>query len=285
MPSGVLARGLAVLEILAKSPSGLPFHEIAQKLGLPKSATHRVLTELADYHYVRQTRDHGDYALTLRLCSLGLAHLTRMGVADISHPILDQLAQASGEVARLSIVDGDDLVWVAKVQGNTTSALRFDPDQGGIVDLISTASGHAWLSRLSEEIVADLVTKQGEFAPRQTDEGPNVPRSMPQLMTQLHKVRLQGFAIVSEAVHTGIAAVAAPVVHEALDEVIAVVSIAGPHIRLTDERLVELGPVVVSAAQTLAAACAGSPFLQQAVNNASQRQRLSAPESRARTKK
>lgn len=268
MTTGILDRGLAILEFLAANASGLPMHEIADQLNIPRSATHRLLIELIRQGYVRQQKEYGEYTLTLKLCSLGLSQLSGMGVVDISQPILDELARISGEVARLSVIDGDQLVWVAKAQGSS-SGLRFDPDMGGVVDLISTASGHAWLSCLSEESAVELVTKQGGFVPH-GDCGPNVPRTVQDLLKMLHEARVQGFSIVSEAVHLGIAAVAAPVKHPLSGQVIGVISIAGPHLRLDDQRLLELGPIAVASANDLAAACAGSPFLKRAIAAAHQ---------------
>lgn len=264
MTTGNLDRGLAILELLAVNAPGLPMHEIAEKLNIPRSATHRLLVELIRHGYVRQQKEYGEYTLTLKLCSLGLSQLSGMGVVDISQPVLDELAKLSGEVARLSVIDGDQLVWVAKAQGSS-SGLRFDPDMGGVVDLLSTASGHAWLSSLSEEAALELITKQGGFVQRGDDCGPNVPHTVQDLLKMLHEARVRGFSIVSEAVHLGIAAVAAPVKHPVTGQVIGVISVAGPHIRLTDERLEGLGPAVVAATNDLAAACAGSPFLKRAI--------------------
>jgi DNA-binding IclR family transcriptional regulator len=237
-------------------------HEIADHLNIPRSATHRLLIELIRQGYVRQQKEYGEYTLTLKLCSLGLSQLSGMGVVDISQPILDELARVSGEVARLSVIDGDQLVWVAKAQG-ASSGLRFDPDMGGVVELLSTASGQAWLSSLSEEAALELVTKQGGFV-RHDDSGPNVPRTVQDLLKKLHEARVRGFSIVSEAIHLGIAAVASPIKHPMTGQVMGVISVAGPHIRLTDDRLEELGPVVVAATNDLAAACAGSPLLKRA---------------------
>jgi DNA-binding IclR family transcriptional regulator len=261
--TGNLDRGLAILELLVANAPSLPMHEIADRLNIPRSATHRLLAELVRHGYVRQEREHGEYMLTLKLCSLGLAELSRSGVVDIAQPYLDHLAEVSGEVARLSIIDGDQLVWVAKAQG-APAGLRFDPDMGGVVELSCTASGHAWLSCLSDEMALELVTKQGGFAPH-GDQGPNAPRTVQDLLRQLQDARERGFSVVAEAVHIGIAAVAAPVRHPATGHPVGAISVAGPHLRLTDERLDALGPMVVAATVELGAASAGSPLLKKAI--------------------
>ena len=65
--SGILERGLAVLEYLAARAEGAPITDVARALDLPHSATHRLLAALAERGYVRQLRTQGDYVLTIKL--------------------------------------------------------------------------------------------------------------------------------------------------------------------------------------------------------------------------
>jgi DNA-binding IclR family transcriptional regulator len=263
---------LAILELLAAHSTGMAIREIAAAAGIPASATHRLLSELVQRGYVQQAKDHGEYSLTLKMCALGLSQLSRRGVVDVAQPILDQLAHFSGEVARLGIVDGEQLVWVAKAQA-VVSGLRFDPDMGGVAPLSCTASGHAWLSCLNDEEALRLVAKQGGLGQSGGDTGENTPRTVVELLRHLHKTRSRGFSILAEAVHIGIAAVAAPVKHVAGGHVMGVLSVAGPHIRLTDQKMARLGPVLIEAAVELAAASAGSPLLRGVVATASDSKR------------
>jgi DNA-binding IclR family transcriptional regulator len=84
------------------------------------------------------------------------------------------------------------------------------------------------------------------------------------LQRALARARERGFAVLAEAVHVGIAAVAAPVRHAATGEAIAVLAVAGAHLRLTDAKMQQLGPVLVEAARELSAAAAASPLLRRA---------------------
>src|SRR3954469_22035292 len=127
--TAVLDRALKILELLATNPGGLPLHVIADRLDIPRSATHRLLTELVREGYARQDRDGGPYLLTIKLVSLGLTYLSRNGILDIAQPILDRLAERSGELARLGVVSDERLTWVAKAQG-ARIGLRYDPDAG-----------------------------------------------------------------------------------------------------------------------------------------------------------
>ena len=63
--------------------------------------------------------------------------------AQIVQPVLDRLAQETGELVRLGVIDGERQTWIAKSQG-ARSGLRYDPDMGRDAPLFYTASGHAW---------------------------------------------------------------------------------------------------------------------------------------------
>src|SRR5665647_1974764 len=101
-----LERSLKILEFLAGRPEGMALAGIAENLEMPRSASHRLLTELVRCGYVRQVRDHGDYALTTKLAALGLSFLSSSGIVDIAQPLIDRLATVSGELVRLAVVGG-----------------------------------------------------------------------------------------------------------------------------------------------------------------------------------
>ena len=84
---------------------------------------------------------------------------------DIAQPLTDHVAQASGELVRLAIVDGDRLSFVTKAQG-ACFGLRHDPVMGLDVRLSCSAGGHTWLMTLSDERAAEIVSKQGFGDPR-----------------------------------------------------------------------------------------------------------------------
>src|SRR5258708_1750834 len=163
--NGILERTLGILEYLAAKPDGAPMASIADAIGIPRSATHRLLAELARCGYVRQVRAQGDYVLTTKLVSLGLSYWSGTGIVDIAQPLLEQLAEPSGELVRLSVIDGDRLTWVAKAQG-ARRGLRYDPDMGMDARLSCTATGHAWLLTMRDDEALQRVARQGFGAPK-----------------------------------------------------------------------------------------------------------------------
>ena len=256
--TGNLTRALAIIELLAKHGGRMQLAAIADTLDIPRSGTHRLLSMLIGEGYVRQDEEHGEYRLALKLVSLALIHLSTGGILDVSQPVLDRLAAASGELARLGVVEGDHLTFVAKAQG-ARSGLRYDPDMGSQPPLYCTANGQAWLASLSDE---EALVRAGGLG-KAGQGGPNAPRSIAQLLQDLQTTRLRGYSIAIETHEAGMTAMAASIRHAVTRDVVGVVSIAGPTSRLPERRLEALAPALLEAASDMSAATLNSPFLKR----------------------
>jgi len=254
--SGVLERTLGILELLSKHGEGLELAAIADQLNIPRSGTHRLLADLVKCGYVRQTRDHGDYMLTTKLVSMGLSYLSNSGIVDIAQPLLNHLAEVSGELTRLSVVDGERLTWVARAQG-ARQGLRYDPDMGSDARLSCSSSGWAWLSTLADDDAMACLARQGLGKPEEF--GPNAPTSLQAVMAQVQATRERGYSITIDTYSLGLSALSAPV-RFANQPAIGVLTIAGPTVRLSEERMQALAPELVNVAHQLAAASSASPF-------------------------
>ena len=257
--SGLIERSFKVLEYLVAHAEGSSLSTLASELELPLSATHRLLAELVRCGYVRQEQSHGQYVLSIKLVSLGLSFLSASGIVDVAQPALDRLAGISGELVRLAVVDGDALTFVAKAQG-ATRGLRYDPDMGLSVTLSASAAGHAWLSTLSDEQALARVSQQGFGRPE--DFGPNAPTTVKALLAYLRAARKRGFSLINEVFAPAMTAMAAPV-RGANGAVIGVITIAGPLVRLTEERMLALGPALLETADEVAAASGASALFRK----------------------
>ena len=196
--SNNLVRGLNTLELLAHNAEGLPLHAIADALDVPRSTAHKVLAELVAAGYVRQAEEFMPYRLTLKLATLGLHYFTSTGVVELIQPVLDRLARQSGELARMSLVENERLIWIAKAQG-ARSGLRFDAasDPGEEVRLFCSSNGQAWLSTLPDERALEIVSRQGFGGERQY--GPNAPKSILEFLERLAFARTSGYATANDA--------------------------------------------------------------------------------------
>ncbi|MFC7737597.1 IclR family transcriptional regulator [Roseomonas sp. GCM10028921] len=255
-------RPLAILELLAPHAAGLPLHAVADRLGIPRSATHRLLGDLRASGYVRQDEEGGPYRLTARIASLAFTYLSANGITDVAQPVLDKLAEQAGELVRLAVIDGDRLTWVAKAQG-ARHGLRYDPDPdaGAEVKLSCTANGYAWLATMEDEAALELVARQG-FA---TGGGPGAPRGVAGLLDCMNEARRRGYAVANETYEAGTSAMAAVIRRPGSGTACGTVSIAGPSARLTGARMEALAQALLGAAEELAAASGASPLFAPAL--------------------
>jgi len=254
MAGSQIERALSLIESLTREPGGMPMQSLADELAIPKSATHRMLAELIRLGYVRQDPQTSRYRLSTKLVALGFRYLASSG-ADVVQPILDRLAESSGELVRLGVIEGERQTWIAKSQG-ARSGLRYDPDMGREAPLFYTASGHAWLASMSDAEALALVARQGIADP--AEFGPNAPRDEQELLQRLTQARQQGYAWVMESSSLGTAALAAVVRDPRDARVIGVLSIAGPSARLPLARIHELAAELLAAAAELSAASPAS---------------------------
>lgn len=249
MSVGQIDRCLDLLVLLSEKPEGLPLSEVATRLDIPKSAAHRLLAKLVERGFARQDPVSSRYLLTLKLAVIGLRHLAASGLKEVCQPELEALAARTGELVRLAVVENETLTWVCEVQG-ARYGLRYEGDYRRGVRLHATATGKAWLATLDEEDAVRLVLQQGFAAP--DEMGPRAIRTVEGLLIELRRTRERGFAIAYEEGEPGMAAVAAAI--PALGPegpAVGTVSVAGPIVRLTRQRLLELGPVVVASARAL----------------------------------
>jgi len=266
--SSALEKSFAIIELMVGYPQGIQVSEIARRLDLPVSGVHRQLKELARLGYVRQAKDQGDYALTIRLAALGLGYLGRSGVTDVSQSILDRLAAQSGELVRLSVLDVQGLTWVAFAQGATVG-LRYDPgrEQGQVVHPASTAGGRALLSTMNDADILEMVGETG-LVPKGMPPTSSKLGTIQDLLETISSTRTCGYAVAIDSYIEGMAAMAVALRAggQINGQVIGCVSIAGPAVRFTPERIAELAPSLNEAADELGKAASASSFFKGILN-------------------
>jgi DNA-binding IclR family transcriptional regulator len=243
-------RCLNLIELLAGSPDGLSLGALADRLELPKSATHRLLQTLSVRGYVTQDAGSQDYALSLKVAQLGFRYMDARRLPDVAQDVLDRLAQECGEYCRISVVEGEGLVWIARAQG-AKLGLRYDPPMGGDVVLHATATGKAWLATLPEQEALRIVCARGFDTPE--GFGKRALKSVDELRRHLDQTRRRGYALAIEEGEPGTVALAAAFgAYEGAGAPTAgTVSIAGPIVRLGDQRIKEIAPLLLRTTQAI----------------------------------
>lgn len=263
--TSILGRCLTLLTILANEPAGMALGDLSKRTGLPKSATHRMLSSLVQAGFVVQSEQSRYYRLTMKLVMLGFRFLGGTGLIEHCQGALDRLAETTQELVRMSVTDNDRLLWIAKSQGARGSVV-VDPVMGKNVALHATASGKIWLASLPVEKAAALVLQDGLGTPR--IHGPAVIQSMDLLHKELKITRERGYALAWEEADPGVTAIAVgiPSSHAAGARLFGTVSVAGPTFRITTEKLLEFLPALTETANELAGTGAALQYWQAAAS-------------------
>ncbi|MBR9885890.1 MAG: IclR family transcriptional regulator [Oceanospirillales bacterium] len=246
----MLPRALHIIELLAETPRGLGLQALADSANMPKSGAHRMLGEMIELGYVEQGADNGQYRLTYRLADIGIQLLANCGLVEAPQPLLDRLAKSCQELVRLAVIDNGRPVFMLKAQG-ATGALRYDPESGDEAPLYCTATGFAWLAQFDDDEAIRLIAAQGPMEPEL--HGPDCPRNFSEVLEQIKLTRKRGYGKAINMSSPGMSAITA-VVRTPMDgTAVAILSIGGPSARLTEEKMTQYLPLLLSCADKLSA--------------------------------
>lgn len=153
-----LARGLAVLRALEDArDAGLPVTAIAQSTGLPRTTVHRCLLTLLNEGYAARA---GHLFRPLpRVLELGYASLSALTFSDIVQPHLRDLVTRVKESASVTVLDGTDILYVARVP--IARVMSVDITVGTRFPAYATAMGRVLLAGLPEREREHLLAADG----------------------------------------------------------------------------------------------------------------------------
>lgn len=244
-------RALEVIELLAEAGDGMSLADIARRLIINKAIALRLLETLEQAGYAWRDDVAQRYYLTYRVSNLGLRQLQQSGLLGQCTSLLEDLAERTGELVRLSVVErGERITWVYAVVG-TRRSLRIDPNFNFEVSLHTHATGKAWLMTLPFDRVLALIERDG-----MESLTPHTNVDVETLRKELEVARRRGFASTYEENEIGVGAVAAPIVAPRLSgaiECVGVVSVAAPTNRMTRADIEACGPRAAEVASRLAA--------------------------------
>jgi DNA-binding IclR family transcriptional regulator len=244
--SQVLDRTFQILDILADDGLGQGVTELAEKLSLHKSTTHRLIMVLESSRYVEKDSATGKYRLGSRILELGLSALSRLDIYEVARPHLRHLVAESGETAHIGVMRNGEIISIVNVE--STQALRTPSAIGTSHPAHCSSLGKAILAFSSEDAVDAFLTGRTMEAYTR-----NTITSTEGFLKEIEAIRQIGYAIDDEEREEGLRCIGAPVWNSA-GEVIAAVSIAGPVFRITRDRTSGLAAAVEKAAGRISAA-------------------------------
>ncbi len=269
-PVGVIGKVLRVLELLDRSPSGLQLREIAAKTGINKSTVHRFLSHLDAEGYLFRDAA-GTYMLGPKLARLGNGVSFQTTLCKICRPTLENLRTATDETVNLAVLDGVDVLYLDVLE--TQHTFRLVSQAGMRRAAYCTSLGKAILANMedgqrTEEFYSSIPLEQ------------NTPRtftSIARLRKDLQRIQEQGFSLDDEEAVAGARCVGAAI-FGAGHKVVGSISVSGPVVRITKERLPFFSAEVCRAAREISRNLgyrAPKPIHDQAVKRASASSRIS----------
>ncbi|WP_429323634.1 glyoxylate bypass operon transcriptional repressor IclR [Pantoea agglomerans] len=246
-----LTRGLTLLELIADSHGSVALTELAQQAGLPNSTTHRLLSTMQQQGFVRQVGDLGLWTIGAHAFVVGSSFLQSRNLLALVHPVLRSLMEQSGETVNLAVLDLSDHQAVIIDQVQCTQLMRMSAPIGGKLPMHASGAGKTFLAHLGDEQVTALLHQKGLHY-----YTPKTLMSPQSLKENLALVRKAGFSFDDEEHALGLRCVAAPIYDEH-GEAFAALSISGPIARMTDDRITELGALVIREARQVTLAYSG----------------------------
>ena len=144
---GGLAKGLAVIRAFARDHAALTLSEVARSAAIPAATARRCLLTLEELGYV--TRSGRAFLLRPRVLELGAAYLESINIEQITKTYLEELARKTADSAALCVLDGTDIVYVARTSVRTL--LRLEAHVGSRFPAHATSMGRVLLAGLSPE--------------------------------------------------------------------------------------------------------------------------------------
>jgi len=239
-----LERGLAVIRAFGPDDPALTLSDVARRTNLTRAAARRFLLTLADLGYVRS--DGKLFALTPRVLELGYAYLSSLSLPEIAEPHLERLAAEVHESSSVSVLDGDEIVYVGRVP--TSRIMRVSINVGTRFPAYATSMGRVLLAALApEELHAYL---------QRATIRPLTPRAIasPEALTaELARIRAQGWALVDQELEEGLRSIAAPI-RDRDGRVVAAVNVSAHASRASREKVrKDLLPPLLATAQRIEA--------------------------------
>ena len=209
--------------------------ELSQRLMMSKATTYRFLQTMKTLGYVSQQGEADKYSLTIKLFELGSRSLEYMDLVSIADVEMRAVTEQTNEALHLGIMDEGSIVYIHKIDSGYN--LRMYSRIGRRNPLYATAIGKVLLSGKAEDDIRKIL-QPIEFVKHTEKTLENVD----QLLAEIEKVKVQGFAEDNEEQESGIRCIAVPV-YDRFGYIVASVSISFPTIRFEEEqksRYVEL---------------------------------------------
>lgn len=237
------ARGLRVLRAFELEQPELSLSQAAARAGLTRAGARRLLLTLVSLGYA--TVQDKRFRLTPQVLLLADAYLRSSGLPALAMPVLQRVSQQLGESCSLAVLDGSEVVYVARVALRRIMTVNLAV--GSRLPALWTSMGRVLLAHAPQASAQVLATAELTARTERT------LTSRPRLKAALARAHAQGYAVVDQELEAGLRSIAVPVVNAA-GQVVAAMNVSGQANRVTLEQLrKKFLPVLEAAARELGA--------------------------------
>ena len=225
---GGLAKGLAVIRAFARDHAALTLSDVARSARIPAATARRCLLTLEDLGYV--TRNGRTFLLRPKVLELGAAYLESINIEQVTKTHLEELARKTADSAALCVLDGTDIVYVARTSVRTL--LRLEAHVGSRFPAHATSTGRVLLAGLTPERLSHYFERAKLDALTERTVTDPV-----KLRTLIQDCRRLGYSAVEDELAYGVIALAVPV-FDHQQRVVAALNSSSHSRRTTRTRLV-----------------------------------------------
>jgi len=197
-----LSRGLAIIRAFDRERPSMTLSQVAARTAVSRAVARRFLHTLANDGYV--STDGKYFRLTPKVLDLGYAYLSSLDLWEVAQPIMQEVVAATGESCSASVLDGTDIVYVARVAAGRI--MQVGLSIGSRLPAFCASMGRVLLASLPPDKLAAFF-RVAELKPR-------TPRTIvteAALRQELRRVAAQGWAMVDEELETGLRSLSVPV--------------------------------------------------------------------------
>ncbi len=225
---GGLAKGIAVIRAFTRGHPAPTLSDIARTAAIPAATARRCLLTLEELGYV--TRHGRNFLLRPKVLELGAAYLDSMDIEHLTKTHLEELARKTGDSAAMSVLDGNEIVYVARTSVRTL--LRLEAHVGSRFPAHATSMGRVLLAGLS----AERLQRYFDTARLEALTDRTVCDAA-QLRALVEECRRSGYSAVADELAYGVVALAVPVLDES-GRVVAALNTSSHSGKTTRARLV-----------------------------------------------
>jgi len=241
-PARAIVNAIDTVTYVAGSKEGVGVRELAVALRLSRGTAQRVLLSLMHCGVLRRDDKTMRYRLGPRLIEIAAAHRQSLNLGNLALPHMKRVVEETNETVFLGVLDGSDIVIIDRV--DSPEALRMSAELGVREPIDRTSLGKIILAHFSEARFNQIPFKEDI--------------DVEALRTELDIARRRGWALDNEDFHDGVRCIGAAI-FDVDGAVAGAISVSGPRVRVTDDRLESLGKAVNAAAANISRELGFSP--------------------------